>query len=576
MKRFIALVLTLSMCLSVAAFLPMASAADAEPTVYEFKASKLTNIVLTKAPWFSTSDWEGFDFSDNLKDFYGKVTDGGITEWTFDNKVNNEFVKYTTADVFKGVTYDSLSNIKIRLAQMYTGYLYFAPSAKFTAKDGSTSLATIQANFKDAWIAVKLKAPTTRGTHELTLNWNSNAYVANGCDIFFAPYVEGQNDGDYYIANGEQLCTKTLFRYNANDASTHTSTLEKKVEIGDASHYILIFRLNGEGVTNRIALTSIALTKTKDKAAPEEAPAEVTYGVFDNIENYDAVTVSGGSDNKLFGAVEAGTEIKATAGEKDGYKFRYWVLGSVATGRYYSSEKTVTVKPYANVSLTAIYTATDAGKTYLDFFNYNGEFIDSKEVIDGKVSALPENPTLTGYSFTNWILEDKKTTFKTAAELTIPAGVTGAVAQYNALGGYDTPIENKGSENGWMRNGKLATYSADYVFYKWLTDAGIFEANTTESTEKTPIAILEKSGASFMLEYDKGAYEIKEAGILFGKTETVNVESAYSKAIAMRYEADGHGQLTATPNGDENMELYVRGYVMYGDKVIYTDAIAVK
>ncbi len=579
MKRFIALILSLSICLSVAAFVPTASAEDIEPTVYNFIADgttlkKTEPINPTAAKWYSinTRNWKGFDVSDNIKEFISKYNASEITSWTFDNNVT-----YTNADVIATLTdpYNSLDGIRIRILRGQAGGLVFSPSVKYGDKKvNGVNQVNIQANFKDSWIALKLDAPQTKGKHDLTFNWvaSGSGTYADDCDVYFAPYEDGKNDGDYYIENAKNMVASGL---SLSNTASPTTTIEG-IEIGDSAQYILVIKLNGVRNSNKLFLEKITLTKTEDETAPEEAPTEVNYGVFDNMADADAVTVSGGSDNKLFGAVEAGTEIKATAGDKDGYKFRYWVLGSVATGRYYSSEKTVTVKPYANISLTAIYTTAEEGKSYLDFFNYNGEFIDSKEVIDGKVSALPGTPTLTGYSFTNWILEDKKTTFKTAEELTVPAGVAGVVAQYDAIGGYDTAIENKNSESGWMRNGKLVTYSADYTFYKWLTDAGTIEKNTDEITEKTPIAILEKSGASFMLEYDKGAFEIKEVGILFGKTESVAVSSAYSKAIAMRYEEDGHGQLTATPNGDENMELYARGYVMYGDKVIYTDAIAVK
>lgn len=560
MKRFLAAILTISICLSVMAFLPTASAANENETVYDFTAPKVINIELNDSPWYSGDNWEGFDFSDNLKDFYTGVTNKTITSYTFADGETT----YTTTDTYGDEKLDTLANIKVRAAQMYQSYLRFSPSVRFNIKTGCPVLA----HFSDSWVALKLDAPTTRGEHELTLNWHSDTSVAYGCDVFFAPYVEGQEDGDYYITNGEQLCADTKFNY----ATSATNTLEKKVNIGDASHYILIFRLDKYAYTNRIALSNITLTK--DETA---APTTVNYGVFDNIEDSDAVTVTGGENNKLFGSVTAGTGISATAGEKEGYTFRYWVLGSAATGRYYSSEKTVTINPYANIALTAIYTEATEDTKYLDFFNWNGEFVDSKEVTDGKVTALPTQPTLTGYSFLNWILEDNKTTF-TDATVEIPESISKAMAQYTAVDDYDQAVQNNGSVKGWTRNGELVTYSENYEFFTWLNDVGTIAAYTGEEiSDEIPLAVLESDGGeNFMLEYDKGAYTIKEAGILFGKTANVNVESAYSKATAKYLEEDGHGQLTAAPEGDKAMELYARGYVMYNDKVIYTEAIEVK
>lgn len=553
MKRFLATILTISMCLSVMAFLPAVSAANENETVYDFvpdgtTLKKTEPINPNGEAWYSINkrNWRGFDVSDNIKEFASKYDNKEITSWDFEN------VTYTTDELLNGV--------RIRVIKGQSDGFVFAPSVKATG---------IQANFKDAWVAFKLDAPATSGKHKLTFNWvtTGTGTYADDCDVFFAPYENGIGDGNHYINENTLIADGKKFR---NSEST-IDTIEKKVDIGEASSYIVVVRLNGSANTNKIHLASITLTK--DETA---APASINYGVFDNIEGSDAVTVSGGEDDKLFGSVAAGTGISATANDKAGYTFRYWVLGSAATGRYYSSEPTVTVNPYANIALTAIYTQATEETKYLDFFNWNGEFVDSKEVTDGKVTALPTQPTLTGYSFLNWILEDNKTTF-TDAPVEIPENISKAMAQYTKVGDYDKPVQNNGSVKGWTRNGELVTYSEDYEFFTWLNPVGTIAVYAgDEISDEIPLAVLESDGGeNFMLEYDEGAYTIKEAGILFGKTEKVNVESAYSKATAKYLEEDGHGQLTAAPEGDQDMELYARGYVMYNDKVIYTDAIAI-
>ncbi|MBQ6697904.1 MAG: InlB B-repeat-containing protein [Oscillospiraceae bacterium] len=575
MKRFLAAILTISMCLSVAGFVPTVSAADADPTVYDFVANDATlkktePIDPRSTPWYSvnTRNWKGFDVSDNIKEFYQEIVTNGTTSWDFDNGV-----EYTTTDSYANVEepYNSLDSIRIRILRGQSGGLVFASSVKFGDKKvNNVNLVNVQANFENAWIAIKLDAPSTSGKHELAFNWveTGTGTFAGDCDVFLVPYDGEHNDGDYYIDNFEPVAEGLVL----NNATSKTTAVEN-VYIAEERQHIVIIKLNGKANSNKIFLESITLTPVEDETA---APTEINYGVFDNVEDSDAVTVTGGENNKLFGSVTAGTGISATAGEKEGYTFRYWVLGSAATGRYYSSEKTVTINPYANIALTAIYTEATEDTKYLDFFNWNGEFVDSKEVTDGKVTALPTQPTLTGYSFLNWILEDNKTTF-TDATVEIPESISKAMAQYTKVGDYDKPVQNNGSVKGWTRNGELVTYSENYEFFTWLNDVGTIAAYTGEEiSDEIPLAVLESDGGeNFMLEYDKGAYTIKEAGILFGKTANVNVESAYSKATAKYLEEDGHGQLTAAPEGDADMELYARGYVMYNDKVIYTEAIEV-
>ena len=574
MKRFLATILTISMCLSVMAFLPAVSAANENETVYDFKTDnstlkKTTSIdpTVTGRDWYSinTRNWKGFDVSDNIKQFF----DTGVSSITLYNAVGKTYVTWMREKVYEWASssFDEINAASLRILQGMEAGLVFSPAFSWTEKisdtAGKTQSIKYQAVIEDAWFALKLDAPETTGKHQLTFSLVGTV-VPPSCDIYFAPYEQGKDSGSYYIKDANKKASGITI-------NPSEPPIVEGLETGGASHYILLIRINGENYNNKLQFAEITLTKDETVA-----PTTVNYGVFDNVEDSDAVTVTGGENNKLFGSVTAGTGLSATAGEKEGYTFRYWVLGSAATGRYYSSEKTVTINPYANIALTAIYTEATEDTKYLDFFNWNGEFVDSKEVTDGKVTALPTQPTLTGYSFLNWILEDNKTTF-TDAPVEIPENISKAMAQYTKVGDYDKPVQNNGSVKGWTRNGELVTYSENYEFFTWLNDVGTIAAYTGEEiSDEIPLAVLESDGGeNFMLEYDKGAYTIKEAGILFGKTEKVNVESAYSKATAKYLEEDGHGQLTAAPEGDQDMELYARGYVMYNDKVIYTDAIAI-
>ena len=313
-----------------------------------------------------------------------------------------------------------------------------------------------------------------------------------------------------------------------------------------------------------------------EETAPEAAPTEINYGVFaSDAVCASAVTANGtklseATDNIATGTLTPGETLTATAEDNvTGYKFRYWVLGSAATGRYYSSENTVTVNPYANIALTAIYTEVEEETEYLDFFNWNGDYVDSKAIADGKVTALP-TATLTGYEFAHWLLEDNvtKLTSENYATTEISDGVSKAMAQYTAVNGYDSSNKPEGtSTTGWTRGGKLVSYSETYEFFKWLNEVGEIEKYAGEAiTDKLPLVVLENNGTNYMIEYDKGECEIVEAGILFGSNADVDVKSAYSKATVKNLKP--HGQFTAAPveNATASLQSSARGYLMYKDK----------
>ncbi len=255
------------------------------------------------------------------------------------------------------------------------------------------------------------------------------------------------------------------------------------------------------GEFSATATIEVTEAPVEEPEEPEAAPTEINYGVFVSDANCaSAVTANGtqlseATDNIATGTLNPGATLTATAEDNViGYKFHYWVLGSAATGRYYSSENTVTVNPYANIALTAIYTEVEEETKYLDFFNWNGDYVDSKAIADGKVTELP-TATLTGYEFAHWLLEDNvtKLTSENYAETEIPDGVSKAMAQYTALNGYDSSNKPEGtSEHGWTRDGKLVSYSKTYEFFTWLNEVGEIKAYDTAVEDKVPLVVLER------------------------------------------------------------------------------------
>ncbi|MBE6966325.1 MAG: hypothetical protein E7441_09875 [Ruminococcaceae bacterium] len=491
---------------------------------------------------------------------------------TYDYEIGYEYKTATASDYAASpidITYDK-GNGNV---QFYTHNTISNPG-------WITTSTNVSLRYEKNFIAFRLKG-ISEGKYNVTL---ISRLLSNGCkaDIYLVPLPEdgkdlSGTDAQAYTENLIKDATPVISEY---DFSIGTAGVENEIErqtagftVEEPGEYLFVIKRVGTGAGNGRGAKVVALVL---EPIEEE---KVTYGVFDNIDGSDAVTVQGGEDNKLFGTVTAGTRISATANDKEGYTFRHWVLGSAATGRYYSSDKTVTVNPYANISLTAVYTQNNT-EPAVDLYNWNGEYIETLAASELAEKLSEVQPTMTGYTFANeWKISDEEYLTKDS-EITED---TQAVAQFTEVGNYDQPVSPVGtSSTGWMRNGNHVTYSENYTFFTWLNAVGEIKAYDGEAiTDRIPLAVLEKNGTNFMLEYDEGDYEVVEAGILFGSTAEVDVKGAYSKAIVKNLEKNnGHGQLTATahPDGTEGMQSYARGYVIYDDngtnKVVYTDAIA--
>ena len=267
-KRILAAILALSICFSVVAVAPVASAEEEAlyvETVYDFmpdgstlKATTSIDPTLTGRDWYSINkrNWKGFDVSKNMK----KPFEAGISSVTFDDGTT-----FSTAQVLEGVagTYDILKDLKARLMQgLATGFCFF-PTAKwgtnYTLEAGGTKKINFQGQLKDAWFAIKLDAPESRGIHELVFALTSTA-SAPSCDVFLAPYEDGKDSGSYYMQDGFKVASGVSMAYTKGA----TVTIEG-VAINEAAQYVLIVRTNGMSLANRLQLQNIKLRKKLGK-----------------------------------------------------------------------------------------------------------------------------------------------------------------------------------------------------------------------------------------------------------------------------------------------------------------------
>ena len=329
----------------------------------------------------------------------------------------------------------------------------------------------------------------------------------------------------------------------------------------------------------------------------KEVSGNVSLGVYSDVDGYVTVTVDEVASNVKVDSVAVGSWVKATAKTDDpDYIFRGWKRGSRDNGVWISESPEISFPIMTNTFLTAVYEPVAETEETVDveFFNYNGQYLDTKEDVgDKEFSAFkPEPPSLTGYSNPFWTLDGVNavaddTTFqkltrvvanyrnKDSFDITIGDGITAKISGTDtiAVSGeyeYDTVlILSSEKEGSWYIDGKLVAYGNAYALNVW-NDA---EITFDEKENNVPIIALDgetKANGARMISYDANGKNIAEVGIIFG--EDAEITSFESKATAKK-RGNSQGQFTAMPYDGDGKNA--RGYLIYNDngtyRVIYAD-----
>ncbi len=299
----------------------------------------------------------------------------------------------------------------------------------------------------------------------------------------------------------------------------------------------------------------------------------------ENVENH---YVSFAMSNNVNGSISIvgsrytrGDEVEIEAPEIEGYTFRHWVRGADENGEFVSAEPSFTYKLITNTYLTAVYTKnTTAPK--VEFFNGNGEYITTVEVVEGTVAA-PSAPSLTGFKFIDWYTAKDKL----LSETTLDKAVTQAVAVFGDTDDTYTVDETENLKYDekitktynypvvWYRDSVRVGYGSTYEYFVW---DDVEKITYVEGTAQ-PLVVLDKKvkNGAYMIEYDAGGKEIVEVGIIFGNGNNMTVDSCMYKATSKKNA--NHGQFTAKPAADEYANA--RGYMIYLDgseyKVVYSN-----
>ncbi|MBQ2743904.1 MAG: Ig-like domain-containing protein [Oscillospiraceae bacterium] len=400
-----------------------------------------------------------------------------------------------------------------------------------------------------------------------------------------------------YLSDGNPVATEDV------EISAITSANADVVTVGEDGATITAVSVGTATLSATVTYSGNIETLTREVtvvgevATEEVVDAEITFAATSNVGG-DGITVTVPEIDYVIGQpnsdIPAGTSIALTATGVEGYEFRGWKRGSESDGVMISNAETFTFPLFTNTVITAIYEAKSETPTTpsVEFYNYNGQFIESKPVNGQVFSALKpaekDNPTLTGHNFSFWTCDGKtavgenevfEVLTRVVAMFTVDTktyavdigdGITGADDDSYA---YDTKLELSASGKGtWYVNNKPVAYGDKYTHYVYGKANITFTAGEGSGA---PILSLdtEEIDGSRMISYDANGAEIVEVGIIFGSGTPTIGSFNNGKAASKHTGKNISGQFTAT--GYDGTSTGARGYLIYNDngtyRVIYAD-----
>ena len=266
------------------------------------------------------------------------------------------------------------------------------------------------------------------------------------------------NDSDHYVGNQYEVGTYTVseskYTLTVDDKSTEHVAGEKLSFTADEKDGYTFTGWEVTGLPADVDTTkaTISFTMPANKVTlkaqyTENAPKTYKLDVSDAT-----VTLKDGSAVADLKAVPVGTELVATADEKDGYTFTGWEVTGLPTDVDTTKATISFTMPANKVTLKAQYTE-NAPETYeLKVTNAKVTLKDGGTVAD--LTAVPVGTELVatadekdGYTFTGWEVTGLPTdvdTTKATISFTMPANKVTLKAQYteNAPETYELKVTN--------------------------------------------------------------------------------------------------------------------------------------
>ena len=237
------------------------------------------------------------------------------------------------------------------------------------------------------------------------------------------------------------------------------------------------------------------------------------------LEVTDAkVTLKDGGDVADLTAVPVGTELVATADEKDGYTFTGWKVTGLPTDVDTTKATISFTMPANNVTLKAQYTE-NAPKTYkLDVSGAQVTLKDGGAVAD--LTAVPVGTELVataaekdGYTFTGWEVTGLPTdvdTTKATISFTMPANNVTLKAQYTENAPKTYKLDVSGAQVTLKDGGAVADLTAVPVDteLKVIADEDT-ETSVFKNWSCTGLELTEEQSTAHVLEFKMPAQDVK-------------------------------------------------------------------
>lgn len=390
--------------------------------------------------------------------------------------------------------------------------------------------------------------------------------------------------------------------YNV-DASkiTVTSSLNETVVVKNAyinpdNPYELVCEFESgvltEGETYTVTLNDAAFNAWQtavscsgEFTALQQSGEELSYVEVNAVDG----TIFNIGDNVSWGNLkkdkyEKGKVLKLRAVADANTTFMYWKDKN--SGKILSYEADYEFTVGTGKKIAAIF--TDDSNVYMSFINING-IVVAEGYADSAIT-VPENPYISGYSFSGWYVGDEKQSFKAgdapsgfSENVKFRAGYTLDETLYeitadgaNEQGGkykYNTKLTFSVALDNfiyWTRDGKIVSYDKEYSFY--VSGNSSVSAVYGSEVEKLPVIVMSEpqiiagGKISFYAERNVSAeYRILENGILMSDSENVSLESFTYKATATNN--SNTGQYTVRKANVSSGEVwYAAAYMIYADE----------
>ncbi|MBE6911325.1 MAG: hypothetical protein E7473_02270 [Ruminococcaceae bacterium] len=592
---------------------------DAEMLSYKLQHASMNSNFPTVADYTTVVNtggkWKGYSRVYNL-DFFDWEKKTKIISDGADGVKEGEN-EYYSLDLTKTAPFkvDSRSS-NITVPYVDTAYTTRMTYAKYTDSLSTRPHVALRLNVPYAG-RYQLEVVQVSGNGDSGSRAFTKVYFGKAADTYNATDIQSKIDSGDYEHLGWYNYWEGSFKKSATSTADENKVSYFTVDVPAAGEYHLLFDTcaesrnfntgvdssNGQwfrlgqvnltpvpGVLSEaeVKVQTIANTMTADIAveSADAAPTAATVNVLTrDIEgNADAsavvTTISG----------NVGSNLTATAPEKDGYEFLYWEKGIGNNRRVVSYEPEYSFKAVSGgMWLTAVYRNTSSEALPVIFYNATGDELSRALYNSGDEVEVPSVPAFENYTFIGWKCAETGDSYASGDAIKAEGKQMRIVAQYedvqtpsiviNVTGGtgagtytYGDTVTVSATEreggNGskvfcyWTKNGETVSFGKSYTFRATESSnlVAVYEDYKPSVTQELRRIIVSGNFAEFI-----GLDNASEKGILFNENGGDATFANATHKIAMT--GDGNELKFENDLGNNST---MTGYAIVDGKVIYS------